>query len=1571
MSKKQYETALIITGDASGGARAVKLTRDELKKLALEGKQTQGELDKLNQKLSGLLGSLTQFITPTDILVGAFAAIGLYTVNATADLMAFDRELQRIQQTLNVAPAAMQVWVEAAKTVGIDAEKMADIFKDTSDKLGDLATTNGGEAKDIIERLGLSINDLINMNPDKALLAIAEALHKVSNVSQHDKIFLLESLASDASYLLPLLEDNAKALRGIETAITQRGIIITEEERVLLNEANTQLLDMQQALTALGQESGLFGAETFAQIAPTITNIIDVLTVGIREFRHDASLMFQVWGDGFNDYAGYLADAGNVSSLFYQHVSNIFTGLYENARFVFTYFPVLASAAFANASAHIESWYYYAKSYFESFNAFTSKAFGAVHRFAAYNFAKMVDIGGKAIGFLLRHFADFVSGLSGIGEIPGFGDFGESIEGVSQRIAQLAKNAESHGDAIRASVKGSSDAAKEHESNAEHYRRYAEAMGSVADAAIDQAQAYIKVKESQRGIDKQIRAENSELGGLTEGLNSVVESSKKYVSVGKKKEEQDKKSEQATKKLKKEKDELAKAAERVRKAFESEFNTLKQQQIKLTQGEKAAYAFAKSNQGMSAAQVDLLWSMKQANKGIEEQQKQIKDAKKTYQDLLENLDFRAAKLDLSPAGYRLKELTEKSNLELKRAQEILSKEQALLHRENLKKSQETIKVKQKELEWLQKTIAATQHGTRATDHLNATKEAYNALTEAGLSVHSKEGKQLIALNLQLQQKARVLDAVKALKEQQQELNWLDKEITATRKGEQALVAYNLEKETYNQLTGLGVDLESEYGKKIAASTIALNKKRQTLAAVKFLQQKRDELKHLKEEAAATLQGKEALHNYNLEREIAAELTRLNIDTQSNLGKEIAQTMRATDEYTEKTKEIEELRAPLSNFFLDVFNNGKQAFDNLGDYLKDWLKQQIALFAANKILAYVGANTSSGAGGLMGAVGGGNNGLISTLLGGGVAQSGAGGLSGLLGFGGNGIGSTFGKVGGSLGTSLFSNAASYSNLSYGIAGGLGGFLGDKMFGSGGGLGGGLGATLGMALGGPIGAVLGTLGGGLLGSIFGGKKEITGTGLALNYSGGAFSGHAYEDWHKDGGWFRSDKNGTNYTSLGSSANHAINQYFNDVENKLVAQAEYFGFGAAQSVIDGFNTGTAKLSGTDDAEQRIQAWAEGVTEQLYSGVFGHTFANMQQAGEKLADTLDRLVLEISVVTAATDKMGLQFNLTGVAAAKASDRMAQAVGGIENLGSLMGAYYQNFYSEEERLQQIVKASNALVDQFNQQYKVDIDNKEALRAYVDALNLNTSAGQDAFAAAMQLAPALINLTEAQDKLTQQLLAQTNNLYDALEKWREGDLSTLTPVQKITEAKADFNALYQQALAGNQQAIDGIAAEAERYLQLSRAYYASSDTYTADYTYITDSIQALAKSLENKASVVLDGSHATGLSVVPFDGYQAELHQGEAVIDARTMKGLRQYGIPVTRQASSSDASLLRELQALRTELKQTKDELTAIKSDQRQIAQLAAQQRQEGNQHSASTVTELKQARTEQRLQARFEGIA
>jgi TP901 family phage tail tape measure protein len=67
----------------------------------------------------------------------------------------------------------------------------------------------------------------------------------------------------------------------------------------------------------------------------------------------------------------------------------------------------------------------------------------------------------------------------------------------------------------------------------------------------------------------------------------------------------------------------------------------------------------------------------------------------------------------------------------------------------------------------------------------------------------------------------------------------------------------------------------------------------------------------------------------------------------------------------------------------------------------------------------------------------------------------------------------------------------------------------------------------------------------------------------------------------------------------------------------------------------------------------------------------------------------------------------------------------------------------------------------------------------------------------------------------------------------------------------------------------------------------------------------------------IDGSHANGLGFVPFDGYRAELHKGEAVLTASENK---QYQMGVGG-SKGNNSDVVAELKAMRDEVRQLKEE--------------------------------------------------
>ncbi len=200
-------------------------------------KQQQRALQGWNKTVNGLTDLKTKFTGMAKWSAGfatkglmAGAGAGGLALAGNQSMGADVRELMETAKAYNVSTEALQTWRLAAKPVGLEADKIGDIFKDVSDKIGDYALTKGGGAKDLFETLKLNVQDFKNLKPDEALLKIGSALEK-SKLTHSQKTFLLESFADDATRLLLLLDNNNARLRQARQEAKEFGLILTESQK--------------------------------------------------------------------------------------------------------------------------------------------------------------------------------------------------------------------------------------------------------------------------------------------------------------------------------------------------------------------------------------------------------------------------------------------------------------------------------------------------------------------------------------------------------------------------------------------------------------------------------------------------------------------------------------------------------------------------------------------------------------------------------------------------------------------------------------------------------------------------------------------------------------------------------------------------------------------------------------------------------------------------------------------------------------------------------------------------------------------------------------------------------------------------------------------------------------------------------------------------------------------------------------------------------------------------------------------------------------------------------------------
>ncbi|EPB7036704.1 phage tail tape measure protein [Pseudomonas aeruginosa] len=187
--------------------------------------------------------------------IGAATAAGITALAAlTVSTVRNANEIANLASVANASTTEFQKYATGAKLVGIEQEKLADIFKDVNDKVGDFLNTGGGALADFFEnvapKVGVTADQFRNLSGPQALGLYVSSLEK-AKVSQSDMTFYLEAIASDATALLPLLRNNAEGFKTFGDAAQAAGAILDEKTIKSASELQAATWLVEQSTTGL------------------------------------------------------------------------------------------------------------------------------------------------------------------------------------------------------------------------------------------------------------------------------------------------------------------------------------------------------------------------------------------------------------------------------------------------------------------------------------------------------------------------------------------------------------------------------------------------------------------------------------------------------------------------------------------------------------------------------------------------------------------------------------------------------------------------------------------------------------------------------------------------------------------------------------------------------------------------------------------------------------------------------------------------------------------------------------------------------------------------------------------------------------------------------------------------------------------------------------------------------------------------------------------------------------------------------------------------------------------------
>ena len=125
-------------------------------------------------------------------------------------------------------------------------------------------------------------------------------------------------------------------------------------------------------------------------------------------------------------------------------------------------------------------------------------------------------------------------------------------------------------------------------------------------------------------------------------------------------------------------------------------------------------------------------------------------------------------------------------------------------------------------------------------------------------------------------------------------------------------------------------------------------------------------------------------------------------------------------------------------------------------------------------------------------------------------------------------------------------------------------------------------------------------------------------------------------------------------------------------------------------------------------------------------------------------------------------------------------------------------------------------------------------------------------------------------------------------------LSTLSPVQKLAEAKRQYEATYAAAIAGDAAAQAQLPGAGRAFLEASRAYNASSPAYAADFNRVTQDLDVLTRYLNGVLSGggTIPGSPGGG-DITPIVGpiTNMDTNIGQMIVEQQATVSLLKEGL--------------------------------------------------------------------------------
>jgi hypothetical protein len=280
---KSYTTGLVITGDATGGVKAVKMTRDEID--ALNRRMGKGQQQTRRYAQAFANGSREVEFFRNQLRTVAGLAAGVFAASALQNQIDWADRLQKLNLRIGASTEALSQYNYVAGLSGVQFDALATAWQRQTRRIAD-AAGGTGEAVKALDALNLNAAELAQLRPEQQFERIAAALLSVENPGQRAAL-AMKLWDTEGVALLQIVNQGTDAIANMRTEADRLGMTVSQQTADDMATFNDEVARLKTAVQGAS-------ATLLADLIPGVTESLQAVNGFVSELGGAADILERV-----------------------------------------------------------------------------------------------------------------------------------------------------------------------------------------------------------------------------------------------------------------------------------------------------------------------------------------------------------------------------------------------------------------------------------------------------------------------------------------------------------------------------------------------------------------------------------------------------------------------------------------------------------------------------------------------------------------------------------------------------------------------------------------------------------------------------------------------------------------------------------------------------------------------------------------------------------------------------------------------------------------------------------------------------------------------------------------------------------------------------------------------------------------------------------------------------------------------------------------------------------------------------------------------------------------------------